>query len=109
MPSMKDRFEDDLKSISVGSPTLGLSDAIVGTYEHDYVRDDGGAGNTGGGSNDGGDSGGGGIIGEIGKVLIGWGVGKVIDKAIEIIKNPKPGCCCGGGTGCLINESEIIL
>ena len=39
---------------SVGNPVADLGDAIVGTYEYDYVRDDGGSGgNTGGSGNSG--------------------------------------------------------
>ena len=45
--------EKKVNSFSVGNPVADLGDAIVGTYEYDYVRDDGGSGgNTGGNSGD---------------------------------------------------------
>ena len=37
---------------SVGNPVADLGDAIVGTYEYDYVRDDGGSGGNTGGNSD---------------------------------------------------------
>ena len=104
----------DMMSFSVGNPALGLSDAIVGSYGHGRGCDcndggsSGGGANTGGGGNSGSsDDSGSGVVEELIKISNGYVIGKVIDKVVD--KIGKGGCCCGGGTGFLIEESEIVL
>ena len=77
--------KDAMYSSDVGDPTIGLSDAIVGTYEYDYVRDDSGPGRKRG---------------------IDW------TAFFDYGDFGPPDlycCCCGGGAGFLIDESEIVL
>ena len=87
------RDKSTMCSSDVGDPTIGLSDAVVGTYEYDYVRDDSGSG-----------------PGR--KRGIDWS--KFIqDELWPPVSDFGPPdlycCCCGAGTGFLIDESEIVL
>ena len=86
------RDKSTMCSSDVGDPTIGLSDAIVGTYGPvlpPHLEDDGG------------------------------GAG-IDDRGIDRREHPSPCCCCccsnppayyccGAGTGFLIDESEIVL
>ena len=99
MLNLKDGYDDYLDSLSMGNPALGLSDAIVGTYgpvtrpgQCDQETPPADPGRPGG---------------HIGTVPIRQD--PVNGVLIHLIMNPPAGCCCGGGTGFLIDESEMVL